>query len=100
MRRFEKFKTKCAKLLDHAVDILEYVYFGTRQRKFLGVDFQPCTMLCLTEDIYNAHALLPADAKKFVKAKLTMGKKALSEHKFVNLFSEKGLAEFMTTGEF
>lgn len=56
-------------------------------------------MLCLTEDIYNAHALLPTDAKKFVKAKLTMGKKALSEHKFVNLFSEKGLAEFMTTGE-
>lgn len=43
--------------------------------------------------------ILPADAKKFVKAKLTMGKKALSEHKFVNLFSEKGLAEFMTTGE-
>lgn len=78
MRQFEKFKTKCAKLLDHAVDILEYVYFWYDD---------------------NAHALLPADAKKFVKSKLTMGKKALSEHKFVNLFSEKGLAEFMTTGE-
>ena len=100
MRQFEKFKTKCAKLLDHAVDILEYVYFWYDDNaNFIGVDFQPCTMLCLTEDIYNAHALLPADAKKFVKAKLTMGKKALSEHKFVNLFSEKGLAEFMTTGE-
>lgn len=100
MRQFEKFKTKCAKLLDHAVDILEYVYFWYDDNaNFIGVDFQPCTMLCLTEDIYNAHALLPADAKEFVKAKLTMGKKALSEHKFVNLFSEKGLAEFMTTGE-
>lgn len=83
MRQFEKFKTKCAKLLDHAVDILEYVYFWYDDNaNFIGVDFQPCTMLCLTEDIYNAHALLPADAKEFV-----------------NLFSEKGLAEFMTTGE-
>ena len=100
MWQFEKFKTKCAKLLDHAVNILEYVYFWYDDNaNFIGVDFQPCTMLCLTEDIYNAHALLPADAKEFVKAKLTMGKKALSEHKFVNLFSEKGLAEFMTTGE-
>ena len=82
------------------MNILEYVYFWYDDNaNFIGVDFQPCTMLCLTEDIYNAHALLPADAKEFVKAKLTMGKKALSEHKFVNLFSEKGLAEFMTTGE-
>lgn len=70
MRQFEKFKTKCAKLLDHAVDILEYVYFWYDDNaNFIGVDFQPCTMLCLTEDIY------------------------------INLFSEKGLAEFMTTGE-
>ena len=25
---------------------------------FIGVDFQPCTMLCLTEDIYNALTII------------------------------------------
>ncbi len=100
MRQFEKLRGKCTKLLDHAMDIFEYVYFWYDDNaNFVGMDFQPCTMLCLTEDIYNAHALLPADAKEYIKQKLTMGKKALLEHKFINLFSEKGLAEFMATGE-
>ncbi len=46
-----------------------FTFWYDDNANFIGVDFQPCTMLCLTEDIYNAHALLPADAKKFVKAK-------------------------------
>ena len=48
MRQFEKFKTKCAKLLDHAVDILEYVYFWYDDNaNFIGVDFShaPCFVL-------------------------------------------------------
>ena len=100
VRQFEKLKANCVKLLDHAVDILDYVYFWYDDNTdFVSIDFQPCTMLCLTEDIYNSHALLPEDAKEYVKNKLADGKKALLEHRFMNLFSEKGLAEFMSTGE-
>lgn len=100
MRQFDKLKSKCSKLLDHATDIFEYVYFWYDDKaNFISMDFQPCTMLCLTEDIYDAHALLPAGAKEFIKEKLALGRKALLESKFINLFSEKGLAEFMATGE-
>lgn len=100
LRQFEKLRKKCMKLLEHAVDIMEYVYFWYDEAaNFISMDFQPCTMMCLTEEIFDAHATLPPDMRDLIKEKLELGRKSLLSSSFTNLFSEKGLAEFMETGE-
>ena len=100
LRQFEKLQRKCMKLLDHAVNIMDYVYFWYDEAAdFISMDFQPCTMMSLTDEIFDAHATLPPDMIGFIKERLLLGKTALLSRRFTNLFSEKGLAEFMETGE-
>lgn len=98
--QFERLRSECMSLLNSASSLVEIAQFWYEDAEFLvSFDYQPCSMTGITEEIYNAHAKVPEEMKPIISGVLLKGQSNYKKIRFVNFFSEKGLAEFIETGE-
>ena len=98
--QFERLRSECMSLLSSASSFIEIAQFWYEEADSLvSFDYQPCSMIGVTEDIYNAHVTVPEEMKPIISGVLTRGQSSFMKTRFLNFFSEKGLAEFMETGE-
>lgn len=98
--QFERFRSECMCLLNSTSSLVEIARFWYEDADFLvSFDYQPCSMIGVTEEIYNIHATVPEEMKPVISGVLSIGRSAYTREGVLNFFSEKGLAEFMETGE-